>query len=73
MSLAKKGKKGSETQKQKIRKPIIQYDLKGNFIREWGSGKEAGLSLGIGNGDISSALKGKRKQTHGFIFKYKLI
>jgi hypothetical protein len=73
MSKAKKGKKGNELQKQKIRKPIFQYDLEENFIKEWGSGKEAGLALGISNGNIANVLKGRRKQVGGFIWKYKLI
>ncbi len=73
MSKAKKGKIGNESQKQKISKPIIQYDLQGNFIKEWRSGKEAGLTLGISNGSIANALRGRYKQMNGYIWKYKII
>jgi hypothetical protein len=73
MSEAKKGKKGNEAHKQKISKPILQYDLEGNFIKEWRSGKEAGLTLGISNGSIVNALKGRFKTMYGFIWKYKII
>ena len=38
---------------------LLQYDLEGNFIKEWRSGKEAGLTLGISNGSIVNALKGR--------------
>ena len=53
------------------RKPIIQYDLDGNFIREWDYIKKAGIELGLHHQNISRVLKGKRKTVGGFVFKYK--
>jgi hypothetical protein len=72
MSRAKLGKIGSESQKTKVRKPIVQYDLDGNYIKEWDSGKRAGLELGISKGNIANVLKGRSKTCGGFIWKYKI-
>ena len=72
MSKAKLGKIGNESQKQKVRKAILQYDLEGNFIKEWDSGKRAGLELGISKGNIVNVLKGRLKTSGGFIWKYKI-
>lgn len=52
-------------------KPIIQYDLNNNLIREWSSVKEAAKSLKKGNGGISSVLIGVQKTAYGYIWKYK--
>lgn len=49
--------------------PIIQYDLKGNPIKEWVSQKDAKLELGINS--INECLKGRQKTSGGFIWKYK--
>jgi len=75
------GKKYSEESKEKQRqaklgafkqgKSIIQYDLEGNFIKEWSSITEAGNNLGICLGNISCVLKNKQKSAKGFKFKYK--
>lgn len=50
--------------------PILQYDLEGNFIREWSGMREAKRELGI-KGNITQCLKGTRKTASGFIWKYK--
>lgn len=54
-------------------KPILQYNLNGEFIKEWKSLKEAAMSLGYkqATGSMSSNLKGKYKSALGFIWKYK--
>ena len=57
----------------KTNKPIIQYDLQDNFIKEWSSGKEAAKTLTINPSDISACCKGKQKTAKGFKFKYKEI
>lgn len=61
----------SNSSRGKIRnnKPILQYDLKGNFIKEWISRTEA--KKWLGSGDIAGCLSGKQKQAGGFIWKYK--
>jgi hypothetical protein len=52
-------------------KPVIQFDKQNNFLREWSSGKDASVTLGIGAGDICTCCKGKQKTAGGFIWKYK--
>ena len=51
MSDSKKGKPVSNLcieKGQKVKmKPVLQYDLKGNFIKEWESGKKACIFLGF--------------------------
>lgn len=49
-------------------KPIIQYDLQGNFIKEWSGIVEAEKFI---NGDIGACCRGKQKTSGGYIFKYK--
>lgn len=51
--------------------PILQYDLDGNFIREWESLTEASKCLNIFKTNISSNIRGKTKQSCGFVWKYK--
>jgi len=52
-------------------KPIIQYDLDGNFIQEWHGAKTAAKALGIGDSGIRRCLQGRYEQSYGFIWKYK--
>ena len=52
-------------------KPVLQYDLNGNFIKEWPSSKEAGNELKISAGNIRSVCAGQRKTCANFIWKYK--
>ena len=51
--------------------PVLQFDLLGNFIREWPSGLKAEEETGINNGNISSCCLGKYKTAGGFIWKHK--
>lgn len=57
-----------ETRKRKI---ILQYDLNGNFIKEWPSMAEIKRTLGFHPGHIPDVCKGRRNQAFGFIWKYK--
>lgn len=52
-------------------KPIIQYDLNGNFIAEYESARECEKKTGIGYKMISRVCNGGRPHTHGYIFKFK--
>ena len=52
------------------KKPILQYDLNGNFIKEWESSSIVKLHLGITN-HIAACCKGKRKTAGGYKWKYK--
>ena len=51
--------------------PVLQYDINGNFLREFSSIKEA--KLYSGSNTICLCCKGKRKTAAGFIWKYKDI
>lgn len=53
------------------KKPVLQYDLDGNFIAEYESGHEADRATGIGYKMILRVCNGKRPHTHGFVFKFK--
>ena len=61
--------------KQKLKEiksiPIIQYDLKENFIKEWTSANEAANVLGGSQSAINQALRGKTKTSLKYIWKYK--
>lgn len=52
-------------------KPILQFDKENNFIQEWPSAQVAADTLGLYTSNICKVLKGKRKTTGNFIFKYK--
>ena len=49
-------------------KPILQYDLDGNFVREWECAYDVGKEVNKG---INHCLKGRTKTAYGFIWKYK--
>jgi group I intron endonuclease len=67
MSLAKLGKPSTNP-----KKPILQYNLQGNFIKEWVSGSEIQKTLNISHGNIVKCCRGLKKQIGGFIWKYKI-
>lgn len=52
-------------------KPIIQYDLQGNTIKEWLSAKEAAEVLNLGYTSINNCCNGYSKSSYGFIWKFK--
>lgn len=49
--------------------PILQYDLNGNFIREWNSARDAGIELNIKCKHISCCVLDKRYYANGFIWR----
>lgn len=49
--------------RQKLQKPVLQYDLKGNIIKEFNSVKEAKAQFG---NFIDTCLKGKGKKAGGY-------
>ena len=63
------GNKWSKEQKIKLGKPIFQYDLGGNLVKEWYSTIEAQKQLNIKG--INNNLKGRTQTCGGFIWKYK--
>jgi hypothetical protein len=81
-----KGKPFTEEHKQKIKStrdflktrkntwqntPIFQYDLQGNFIKEWDSQKEASAFLKIKGDGVGACCRKKQKSAYGFIWKFK--
>lgn len=52
-------------------KPIIAIDIATGEYNEYGSGKECAIKLGLHQGTVNHILKGRRKQTCGYTFKYK--
>lgn len=52
----------------KLSKRIIQYDLDGNFIKEWESINEA---IRNGYSNVPACLSGKQKKAHNCLWAYK--
>ena len=50
---------------------VMQYDLQGNFIKEWSKIRDVEEQLNICHQDISRCCKKKRKTAGGFIWRYK--
>ena len=61
----------SRTDNRWQERQIIQYDLAGNFIKEWRSIKTASKELNIISQDISACCRKLRKTAKGYIWKYK--
>ena len=49
---------------------VNQYDINGNFIKQWKSIKEAKKELHLENAHISQVCQEQRKTAGGFIWKY---
>lgn len=69
------GKKMSESTKNKMgnnqKLPILQYDLQGNFMKEWDGVIDATKAVGKHSTNIMRCCQGKFKQAYGFVWKYK--
>lgn len=63
LSLSRKGK----PHPKKFTKPILQYDMNGNFVKEWEGTSVANKHYK----GVHNALNGRAKTAHGFIWKYK--
>jgi hypothetical protein len=61
-------KKGSERSDST---PISQFDLDGNWIRDWESQHQVERETGLQQSNINHVLKGRLKKSQGFIWKYK--
>ena len=51
-------------------KTVLQYDLEGNFIREWKSSAECGRN-GFNQGHVAACCQGKLKKHKDSIWRYK--
>lgn len=56
--------------KMPLSKPVIQMDLKGNFIKLFPSLKSVERETGILNGMVLRVITGERHKCHGYVFKY---
>jgi group I intron endonuclease len=54
-----------------IKKPILQFSLDGEFIKEWKSAMDVELELGLGRKNISCNLRNKTLSAFGFIWRFK--
>lgn len=52
-------------------KSIMQYDMNGNFIKEWESMADIYRKCGINQSLICKCCKHQRKSTHNYIWRYK--
>ena len=51
-------------------KPVLQYTLDGEFVREWASTMECGRN-GFNQGSVSACCRGERNKHKNYIWKYK--
>ena len=63
--------KKPQIRRSNAERPVLQYDLDNNFIQEWPSAKICSDNTGLQRSKICCVCKGKRRQTGGYIFKYK--
>jgi hypothetical protein len=73
MSKDRTGKKQSketiEKRIAKVKKPILQYDLEGNFIKKWEGMKDAASFYNIKYNTIILVLKGRNRKAAGYQWK----
>lgn len=53
----------------KLKKIVNQYDLEGNFIKQWKSALDVEKELGINRTHIGSCINNNRKSAGGYIWK----
>ena len=58
-----------KTTNGKCSKPVLQYTLNGEFVREWESTAECGRN-GFNQGNVVTCCQGKLKKYKGFIWRY---
>jgi hypothetical protein len=56
---------------EKLSKPVLQYTLQGEFIKEWLNATQASLSLNKHTAAITECCRGFRKSIYGFIWRHK--
>jgi hypothetical protein len=59
-----------ELRTNKLKKPVNQYDLEGNFIKRWDSAIDASKLFSKNSSNITRCLKGELKHAYKFIWKY---
>lgn len=58
---------------QKNKKAVLQYDLNGNFLKEWASASDVQKKLGYKRTNITNCCNGKQKTSNGFVWRYKVL
>lgn len=58
--------------RERFKKPILQYNLNGDFIKEWSCKKEIQKELDYCEASILACCKNEIKQSYGFQWKWKL-
>jgi len=53
------------------KKPVIQLDLNGEYVKEWESAKDAAISLNIKIQNITACCRDEKKTAYKFIWRYK--
>lgn len=61
-----------DRQSENSGKKVYQYDLDGNFLKEFRSARTAASELNLNHGNISRCCNGKFKHTGGYIFRYEM-
>ena len=64
-----KGYKGIYGKDHAASKPVLQYDIHGNFIKKWGSRIEAARHYNVNSCLISNCIAGRWQSCRGFIWK----
>lgn len=62
---------GDGGQGELFRKPVMQYSLLGDFIKEYESASEAARQLDVFKSNLTAACRGETSQCGGFQWKYK--
>lgn len=57
--------------KKTQQKPVLQLDMDGNFIKEWGGANEIARETGMAQSAITRCCNGKRNYAYGYKWKYK--
>lgn len=60
---------GMTGERNPFSKPILQYDLDGNFIKKWASAMEASRHMHVAPCGIYSCLSGRSATSRGYIWK----
>lgn len=60
-----------KTHESAVARPVLQYSIFGDFVKEWKSAREAALELDLEANNITIVCQGKRNQAYDFIWKYK--
>jgi hypothetical protein len=62
---------GIERRAKKNEKPVVQYDINNNFIKNWNSARQVKNELGFCDSLITTCCRKRRPTAYGFIWRYK--